>query len=134
VVQPGDIFDHIRKPKFNLEALLFGGFWYWQHDLKNQGNKHLLWSVLICVGLIVGGLMAGWPAIMLLPLSGIAWLGSNLYSALRADHDLNKLQIEKFHCNTPQANTNGISEYETGTEVLDSREVIIPNLREKIYN
>ena len=134
VVQPGDIFDHICKPKFNLNALLFGGFWYRQHDMIRQGNKHLLWSVLICVGLIIGGITAGWSVIEILPLLALGWFGSNLISACRADHDLNKLQIEKFHSNTPQSNNRAIYTDETKTEVFDFENTFIPNLHEKIYN
>ncbi len=134
VVQPGDIFDHIRKPQFNFTALLLGGFWYRQRNMKRLGNKRLLWNVLICVGLILGSAILGWPAINLLPLMGIGWLTANLYSALRADHDLNRLQITKFHYNSPQAGNNTLELDESAIEFVDPRNSITTILREKIYN
>jgi hypothetical protein len=94
----------------------------------------LLWNVLIGVGLIAGGAILGWPVINLLPLMAIGWLTANLYSALRADHDLNRLQITKFHCNSPQAGNNVFEVDKSATECVDPRDSITPILREKIYN
>lgn len=134
IVQPGDIFDHIRKPQFNIAALLLGGFWYRQRDMKRLGNQRLWWNVLICVGMMVGGIILGWPSISLLPLFGIGWFTSNLYGALRADHDLNRAQIAKFHTHTTQVG-NSMSEvdgYATG--FVDPQNSITTILREKIYN
>lgn len=92
-----DLFDHIKQPGFNYSALATGAFWYFFHGLPTTGFKRLIPTVVTIMVSGTLGYFLNLPILSLAALASGGWLGSSLFCALRADHDLNRLQVERFH-------------------------------------
>ncbi len=93
----GDPLDHIRRPGFNLEALVLGACWYFRYKMPRLGLRWSLAVLLPLIGLLTLGHFLRF-SIWILMLWGCAvWLGSALVIALRADADLNERQIAHFY-------------------------------------
>jgi hypothetical protein len=129
-----DIFDHIRQPRFNFSALALGGFWYFLHGMPRRGGGRLLLTAAVLVGMLFTGLLLDLTATYLLPLIFAGWMAMGIYSAMRADHDLNLQQLMKFHRIQPRSVGDVIEPDMIRLLNEESTDPYIPTLREKILN
>lgn len=133
IFQLDDLFDHIRQPKFNFRALILGGFWYFLHGMPQRGFRNLILAAILSTGLFFLGNLIRIPLIILPILPLIGWFIAATYAAWRADHDLNKLQVERFH------KSNSITARKIESEQVKSPVIGFPDpsivpLKEKILN
>ncbi len=92
-----DILDRIRQPGFNLAALALGPFWYLLRNLPDLARKRGSWA-LGSLAVVSGvGFLADFSGQVLLILGVGVWLANALFCAWRADNDLNREQIERYH-------------------------------------
>lgn len=131
------LFDRIRKPRFNISAFTFGGFWYFFNRMP-----HLAWKRLCLSGVTLGllfalGLMFNLPFSHLVPLALIGWFSTASISAVRADYDYNRLQIQEYQSDTQKDDHLSISDangWSTPDIWADSPVRIVPTWKEKILN
>ena len=130
----GDLLDHIRQPRFNTQALLLGGVWYFLHGMPRYAVKHLIIAGALICGISCIGVAFNLSYFQLLPLLFAGWLVASLSSAMRADHDLNRMQVERFHhCDLPNLNDR---EEAIPTAISENHPLDFhsPTIKEKILN
>ncbi len=131
---PSAIFDHIKQPRFNFSALIAGGLWYFKHKMPSLGIRYLSVALLTSIALITAGLLSGFSILLLLSLFITGWLGNNIVCALRADYDLNKRQVERFHHLELQSDNSSIDFKVNSYSGIDPLDLLIPTSKEKILN
>jgi len=131
---PKNLFDHIRSPRFNFFAFMAGGFWYLYHDMSRKGAKHLCLSLLMCSVCMIAGGLAGIAHVLLAALLMSGWFGYNITCGLRADYDLNRKQVERFHQQQDERQIDPVFYDQTLEPAFDQREYRIPTVRESILN
>ncbi|MCX6639479.1 MAG: hypothetical protein NTW14_03235 [bacterium] len=91
------LLDHIRTPGFNMAAFLLGGFWYFTHNLPRLALKRLL-PVLLSIAFVVClGALHRLHSESVVPVVLLLWFSAASFIAFRADHDLNRTQVERFN-------------------------------------
>ena len=130
----GYLFDHIRQPRFNLSALALSSFWYFFHGMPHLGVKRVILTAitlgsLLCVGVVLKLTLI--PIILLLILG---WFAVAVLNAWRADHDLNRRQIERFHSNAIELGISTKGSNQVPESVLEPPDPRIPTIKEKILN
>lgn len=134
IINPDGLFDHIRQPRFNVSALALGGFWYFWNDMPRLALRRLLLAAgLICFFFSIG-IAIGLSFVQCLPFLLAGWLASAVFCAIRADHDLNCLQVERFHRESPQIADNQCDTIRIRSSTHPPREVQSPIGREKVLN
>ncbi len=128
VLESEDIFDHIKQPRFNLAAFAAGGVWHIMRGMKSLGCRYLLVALMTGAAFAVAGIASGLSLIYITPLLLLGWFGVNYFCALRADHDLNLLQVNRFHRNKPQDKSSSRIQ---DPETLD---FYMPTFKEKALN
>ncbi|TKJ37594.1 hypothetical protein CEE37_13860 [candidate division LCP-89 bacterium B3_LCP] len=134
VSSPGDIFDHVRQPGFNLSAFCYGAFWYFLHKMPAIGRRKLIVTIILMFTAFAGGILLEFTPIPITLLLLAVWSISALHSAWRADHDLNLLQIKRFHQETTTPHDEGSGFEHIPLSEDDIVDLYIPTLREKILN
>jgi hypothetical protein len=78
------------------------------HDLPRIAVTRLILTALLmtCLGSI--GILIQLPLIQLLPLILIGWIGMGIFNAFKADHDLNRLQMARFHHSQPEPDIDSV--------------------------
>ena len=129
-----DLLDHICQPRFNFRALLLGGFWYFLHGMPRYAAKRLFVATILICAVTCIGLASGFNYIQLLPLILAGWLLTSLSSALRADHDLNRMQVERFNQCDLQNLSGQDEEIPTVVSEHQPFDFHCPSIKEKVLN
>lgn len=104
------------------------------HGMPRLGVTRLIFAALVifCLGAI--GLSIHLPLVQLLPFILAGWLGTGILCALRADHDLNLLQMERFHQGENESDVDSLELDVYPILGNDSMDLHFPTPKDKILN
>lgn len=134
VLHSQDLFDHIRQPRFNLSALTLGGFWYFMHGMPRIAVTRLILTVLLMASVGSIGMLIQLSFSQLLPLILMGWISMGIFNAFRADHDLNLLQMTRFHQDQSEPDVDSVELDVMPVLDDDSPDLQILTPKDKILN
>ncbi|MBU0517360.1 hypothetical protein KJ564_00315 [bacterium] len=92
-----NMLSHIRVPRFNFNAFLFGGAWYLKNNMPRRGLRKLLLLISLLSLTISISITFSLGSVNTVALTTIAWLTLAFLSGLNANRDFNRMLVKNFH-------------------------------------